>query len=340
MPGRKPLILLFVGVKGHGKSELVSRLAHLLSLEVEKVNCASFSIEEELFGYKAPDLAHDMGSPLNNFLANKSGQRSIVFMDEFDKTSEEVHKTLLAPFDRGTFTYRCFPSCLYVLTLKPIGTYADRRNGDKVDCTNTIWILATNKFDDTVAEFSKQNNAVICDSDLRSEHHTLKRQLHRSLRNECIASFGAPLANQITEIIPFLTFNADEQAVIADKCIMELESRISGPVIISSNPDEDQPVGNVRLQITHNAAVCGTIAKEYYLPELGTRSIAHGVDIAIANPVVGHYLEGGDDLSEDQAETKLTVGTNEEGEVVVSPVVSASSNTGANGYAGFKSSWY
>ena len=102
MPGRKPLVLLFVGIKGHGRSELVSRLAHLLSLGVEKINCANFAGDEELFGYNAPDLGQSLGSPLNNFLAKKSGQRSIVFMDEFDKTNEDVHKTLLAPLDQGT----------------------------------------------------------------------------------------------------------------------------------------------------------------------------------------------------------------------------------------------
>ncbi|KAI1382659.1 P-loop containing nucleoside triphosphate hydrolase protein [Hypoxylon trugodes] len=295
MPSKKPLVLIFAGPKGHGERQLAKRLSNLLSLELQYVDYAQLESDDELFGPKSPAEGYEFGSPLNNFLAEKTGQRSIVYIDGFDKTSEEVHKTLLIPFDRGE--------------------YIDRRNGEKIDCSQTIWILVTSKFDDIIDE----NDNLLRDFDQRSQHDVVRRQLSRSLRGEYIASFGAPLASRITETIPFLTFSENERAIIADRCIMELETVIAAPAVISENPDEDKPVGNVQLQIVNNASVCSIIANEYYLPELGADSIARGVDAAIANPVVGQYLEG-DDFGEDQAETRFTVGTNEENEVEVLPV--------------------
>jgi hypothetical protein len=41
------------------------------------------------------------GSSLNNFLARNAGRESIVVLDEFEKTSKEIHQTLLLPFGNG-----------------------------------------------------------------------------------------------------------------------------------------------------------------------------------------------------------------------------------------------
>lgn len=42
---------------------------------------------------------------MNNFLARKAGQRCVVFLDEFEKTTADVHKSLLLPFDNGKIYY-------------------------------------------------------------------------------------------------------------------------------------------------------------------------------------------------------------------------------------------
>ncbi|KAI1660670.1 P-loop containing nucleoside triphosphate hydrolase protein [Daldinia decipiens] len=316
IPGRKPLVLFFGGLKGHGKSDLVNQLGRILSLDIERVNLTHIKSEDELFGLNAPEQGHELGSPLNNFLARKTGQRSIVFIEEFEKTSEDIRKALLSTFD--------------------LGEYTDRRNSQKIDCADTIWVLSTDKFDNTIRSFCEANSKLLRDSDLRLEHFALKKQLSRQLRHDCIANFGARLTSRVTEIVPFLTFNADEQLVLADKYIMELEERVAGPVVDSVDPEEESLIGNVRLKITNNATVCSTIANEYYLPELGAKSISRGVDSVIATPLIGLYLEDGDDFSEDQPETKYKVGVNEENEVEVSPL---SDTIGTNGYLGFKYSW-
>jgi ATP-dependent Clp protease ATP-binding subunit ClpA len=65
------------------------------------IDCTTFSRENELFGPRPPFSGHESGSPLNNFLARKSGSRSIVFMDEFERTNKKIHNTLLILFDQG-----------------------------------------------------------------------------------------------------------------------------------------------------------------------------------------------------------------------------------------------
>jgi hypothetical protein len=100
-PGKKPLVLVFAGPSGHGKTELARRLGHLLSLELEVVDCTIFNREMELFGPRHPYVGAERGTPLNNFLAKNHEQRGIVFLDEFEKTSPDIHKTLLLPFENG-----------------------------------------------------------------------------------------------------------------------------------------------------------------------------------------------------------------------------------------------
>lgn len=101
IPGKKPLVLTFAGPSGHGKTELARRLGYLMSLELEVVDCTVVNREIELFGPRHPYVNADAGSSLNNFLTRNSGRRSIVFLDEFEKTTKEIHSALLLPFDNG-----------------------------------------------------------------------------------------------------------------------------------------------------------------------------------------------------------------------------------------------
>ncbi|OQV09802.1 hypothetical protein CLAIMM_13886 [Cladophialophora immunda] len=82
-----------------GRKKRPLTAAHFMSLELDVVDCTTFKREDELFGPGAPYTGSAHGSPLNNFLARKTGQPSMVFFDEFEKTTPDIHDALLIPFD-------------------------------------------------------------------------------------------------------------------------------------------------------------------------------------------------------------------------------------------------
>ncbi|KAI3318724.1 P-loop containing nucleoside triphosphate hydrolase protein [Xylariaceae sp. AK1471] len=275
----KPLVFIFAGPSGHGKTEIARSLGELISTDMISIDCTTFNREDELFG-----------SPLNNFLARKSGSRCIVFMDEFEKTNKEIHNTLLIPFDQGE--------------------YLDRRNSNKIDCSRTIWILATNKFDDYILEFCDANQHGLFESRNEKDKARLLDQLKSYLKRECMSHFGHPLAGRVSEIVPFLTFSPDEQAVVSHKGMMGLEATLRRPVVVSPSGQDDNLVGNVRLDVENESKICSTIAHEGYSPQLGARSVFNAITEAIYTPLVNQYLEVDDEFSEDQPETTFKVGIN------------------------------
>ncbi|KAI0010269.1 P-loop containing nucleoside triphosphate hydrolase protein [Xylariaceae sp. FL0662B] len=297
MPKKKPLVLLFAGPSGHGKKRLARQFGDLMSLDLLTVDCTGFTREDELFGPKHPHAGCENGSLLNNFLAKKAGDRCIVLMDKFEKATKMAHNALLVPFDEGQ--------------------YMDRRSCSKVDCSDSIWILATNQLDDIIHEFCKTNGDAVRNGNLGSNQDSLMRRLVCRLRKECLSHFGVPLTGRISQIIPFLTFSPEEAAVVADEGIMEVETRVSQPVVVTPTKKGDRLVGNIQLNIMRDATVCSTIANDYYEPQLGARSIFNGIDEVVVTPLVAQYLKDGDGFDEDQEETSFEVGIDSEQEVEV-----------------------
>ncbi|OCK98980.1 P-loop containing nucleoside triphosphate hydrolase protein, partial [Cenococcum geophilum 1.58] len=207
-PTTKPLVLTFAGPSGHGKTEVGRRLGDLLSLKMLVVDMTQIKHETDLFGPYSPYVGYEKGSPLNNFLADNSGRKAIVMLDEIEKSGSKIMDANLIVFDEGR--------------------YQDRRSRMKVNCTNIIWILATNALDSKINEFSemkfaKQHNSEAFNPKLKD---ALVATLFRGMKEE----FGAPLSRRVSAIIPFLPFFLEEQMVIAYKYLLELKSRLRQPI--------------------------------------------------------------------------------------------------------------
>ncbi len=166
---KQPLVLVFAGPSGHGKTELARQLGSLLSLDLHVGDCTAVSREDELFGPRKPYAGAEEGAPLNNFLAAHDGKKCIVFLDEFEKTTGDMWNTLLLPFDKGE--------------------YQDRRTLRTINCMNTIWILATNSLDDRITSFCARNPAIY-DGGNRLRRDDLLEELTMQMKNDFVVKFS------------------------------------------------------------------------------------------------------------------------------------------------------
>ncbi|KAK0629585.1 P-loop containing nucleoside triphosphate hydrolase protein [Bombardia bombarda] len=310
MPRDRPLIFLFAGPSGHGKTELARNLGKLISLDLHMVDCTSINTEHDMFGPRAPYYGSGDGSPLNNFIVQHSGRRCIVFLDEFEKTKNDVRQTLLIPFQSGE--------------------YQDRRDLRTVDFSKSIWILATNAFDQTIHSFCKRHETVLFDcygsTKSMNEAEKLVQKLSGMIKEECIWKFTAPMAGRIKSFLPFLTFSPCEQAAVADKYLSEFGKDATKPLKISDNPATARMFGNVDVQLRRGYSVCKALAANGgYVRELGARSIINAVDCKVGQPVINSYLDSREEIVEGGSMGRFVVGVCEdsmdvEDEVVVSQV--------------------
>ncbi|SMY21909.1 unnamed protein product [Zymoseptoria tritici ST99CH_1A5] len=244
----KPLVLAFAGLSGHGKTELASQLGSLLSSDFIDIDCAQTSTLWTLLGPTGGYQDHQLGSPLNNFLARCGGKRAVVFLDEYDKTEKDVRDALL--------------------TVMASGTYCERRGNTNVDCRKVIWILATNKGDTAIATFHKKYIASRKEEDIsKVSVVSLSRQLHKLFTT----LYSPAVAGRINAIIPFFPFSPGEQAVVAHKFILHLHDTVRKDIDMKEpNP---RLIGHCLLSLNDDGKICQHLARDGYVEELGARSL-------------------------------------------------------------------
>ncbi|KAF2835473.1 hypothetical protein M501DRAFT_1019751 [Patellaria atrata CBS 101060] len=112
---------------------MARQIGDILNVDTTVVDCAQMRNDWDLFGAHNGYQRSEEGSQLNNFLATNSGLRSVVFLDEFDKTSQKIRNSLLLLCDTGD--------------------YYDMRTNTPIDCSMTILIVVTNLGDAAINAF-------------------------------------------------------------------------------------------------------------------------------------------------------------------------------------------
>ena len=92
-------------------------MATLLSLDLLVVDCTEMRHETDIFGPKAPYHGSEKGTPLNNYLAQWSGKRAVVFLDEYGKQQMMYANQCSCCSKMGTRKIAATPSDLTALKL-------------------------------------------------------------------------------------------------------------------------------------------------------------------------------------------------------------------------------
>ncbi|KAI9812719.1 MAG: hypothetical protein M1827_004475 [Pycnora praestabilis] len=269
-----PLILLYAGPSGHGKTELAKQMGTLMSVETLVVDCTEMRYETDMFGPKHPYAGSTEGTPLNNYLAQKNGIRSIIFLDEFEKTTDNVRRALLLAFDSGY--------------------YRDRRNGKELDCTKTIWVLASNMAEDIIVKFYKRH------MEDKTEEERAKApfaKLDSMLKREFAEELGAPITGRISLLVPFFPFSPPEQAVVAHKFLLSFLSTLRQPIDLFNNPPRF--IGHIHLHLQNDGKVSSHLAAIGYEEALGARSLARVVTKEVQTRLADAYVEGEERITEE-----------------------------------------
>ncbi|MDI1486034.1 MAG: hypothetical protein OHK93_004223 [Ramalina farinacea] len=275
----KPLVLLLTGLSGHGKTELAKNLGAFLSLRSVSVDCARMQNETDVFGPQAPYKEYDKGSPLNNHLCEHAGQRSLVFLDEFEKTTEDVHKAMLLLFEQGW--------------------YHDRREINKrVDCSKTIWILAANVGVETISRFWSRNSKAPMEQAQRTKEYL---RLQRAVGREVMQELGHPLYGRISATVPFVPFNELEQAVATYEFMREFRNQKRRPIEVDFN----RLLNHCWIDYMDDGQLCSHLASEHYRPEIGARSLEHAVEDNIIGPTGDCFLSGDGEVTDQMNEGPL-----------------------------------
>lgn len=259
----KPLVLFFTGLSGHGKTELARLMGGLLSLELIVVDCTMMKYDTDLFGPWYPYRGSEVGTQLNNHLAEWDGKRTVVFLDEFDKTTDDVRKAMLLLFESGS--------------------YIDRRNNNKVDCSKTLWVLAANLGIEEITKFWTDN---LKDRSQEQQKLAPIRDLQATLKQCIIENFGAPLAGRFSAIVPFLPFNEGERAITAYKFMRELWHDVRKPI----NTDGKRFAGTMFVNFVNDGQIAKHIAQRY-LEETGARSLADAVEAEISDNLAAEFFK-------------------------------------------------
>ena len=260
---RTPLILAFAGPSGHGKTKAARSLGMFLKLPIQICHCTSLRHETDLFGPKKPYQGWDIGTPLNSFLRHQSGKRSIVFLDEFEKTEKDVWNALLKIIDKGTYND---------------GTASENR----IDCKDTIWVFATNLVDPLIKDFYIKHLKGKPKDQLRLAPF---ESLQQGMRGKMKDTFEHALTGCIRTFVPFIPFNPDEAAVIAHKYCRRIAARARKDFNM-----QDLRIGRINLVLKDDGAACKTIADEEHDMDTGARSIGDAVRNLVEEPLVEAFL--------------------------------------------------
>ncbi|GIY01799.1 caseinolytic peptidase B protein homolog [Caerostris darwini] len=299
-----PLVFLFMGSSGIGKTELAKQVARYLHKDKKggfiRLDMSEYQEKHEvakLIGSPPGYVGHDDGGQLTKQL--KACPNAVVLFDEVDKAHPDVLTVLLQLFDEGRLT---------------------DGQGKTIECKDAIFIMTSNLASEEIARHALQLRAEVAelasqrysnnigDSEMVEKitiskafkenvvHPILKRHFRRD-----------EFLGRITEIIYFLPFSKSELLKLVQ---MELEHWA-----VKAKERHN-------IILTWDTVLLETVCEGYDV-HYGARSIKHEVERRVINPLAAAHEKqligkgqtvhitveyNGNTLNSPQKDDKTTIG--------------------------------
>lgn len=196
----KPIVILFVGTTGVGKSFLAKRLAHEMFGDEKKIvrlDMSEYSDKTsaaKLYGTSPGYVGYDDGGVLTE--AIKKNKRCVLLLDEIEKANDEVFNVFLQIFDEGRLT---------------------DNKGTTVDFKNVIIIMTSNVGAKDVAEKMAHIGFNAHDEENRD-----KEIIKKSIKN----TFKPEFINRIDNICYFNKLTDDNLKQIIKNEILKVNTKV------------------------------------------------------------------------------------------------------------------
>eukprot|EP00397_Hematodinium_sp_SG-2012_P011632 GEMP01011777.1.p1 GENE.GEMP01011777.1~~GEMP01011777.1.p1 ORF type:complete len:508 (+),score=122.62 GEMP01011777.1:52-1575(+) len=280
----KPLVLIFCGPSGHGKTELSRKICSLLTVDESDychMDLAQLKNCSEIMGLSGPYQGAKEGSKLNNFIVAHDKKLGVVLLDEVEKAEKGVLEALLNVFDKGEWTNKQLVS----------GAAGQTRT---VDCSRILFMLTTNAFDGIIKKFEENNKDV---HDIPAPPG-LNQRLDRILKPAMGQQFSPSVAGRISGFIPFFPFTPEEVDVLIASEVQKERLYLRKKEI---NKHASLYVTIAQQEILHLAS----LLRESYIPDEGARSIRRIVEKNMTDNVIRAFIK--DSTDEDALEFALSV---------------------------------
>lgn len=268
-----PLVFLFLGSSGIGKTELAKQLANYIHHNKPecfiRLDMSEFQEKHEvakLIGAPPGYIGHDDGGQLTKNL--RKCPRAVVLFDEVDKAHPDVLTVLLQLFDEGRLT---------------------DGKGKTIECKNAIFVMTSNLASDEIAqhaiqlrketqEIEKQKYA----GDISDENFPEKIVISRQFKEKVVQPIlkfhfrRDEFLGRINEIIYFLPFSRSELFQLVEKELKWWAKKA-------------KEKHSIELRWDRNVEV---ILADGYNVHYGARSIKHEVERKVVNLLAAAHEMG------------------------------------------------